>query len=466
MKRTGSFMEDCREKLEQREEHLAQLCRKLRDDNRRLREDLRTAQALLDERTKELKGSRHDLSALQHEIDEEMGMAKSVQEGLMPKELPEVINVKLASMYMPTGKVGGDLYDVIITPRQRIAILIFDVSGHGVPAALIGAMAKMLFAHFIEQSESPAQVFRDVNEQLCRFIHTEQYLTAFLGILDPIRNVMTYSRAGHVPPVIFHARSGLLTRLESKGYFIGHSALRDLVDYTEDVVHLEAGDKVLFYTDGLTEGSNPRNVLYGIDRLTSAFAQCGSLEVNSVLESVLEDQTRFRQGFPLRDDFTMLCIELGSSEQLLAESGFSREDEPQLLMASTFNDIEKISSIVLRDMDRCGFKDKEIKQFKICIFEMITNALIHGNRGDASKKVFVFYKVALASATVSVVDEGEGFNYRQLPDPLLPQNRIKDHGRGIFIVRHYMDEVQFNVKGNRILGRKFHRKAVEHGNYT
>ena len=117
-------------------------------------------------------------------------------------------------------------------------------------------------------------------------------------------------------------------------------------------------------------------------------------------------------------------------------------------------DIDGICSVILREMDRHGYSDMSIKQFKICVFEMMTNAILHGNMGDSQKKVLVFYKVTRKEAAISVVDEGEGFSYNNVPDPLSEENRMRDHGRGIFLIRHYMDAVEFNRIGNRILGRK------------
>jgi serine phosphatase RsbU (regulator of sigma subunit)/anti-sigma regulatory factor (Ser/Thr protein kinase) len=416
----------------------------------------RDVEKALERRTIELKEKTYDLGRIHLEMEEELESARRIQEGLMPKELPEMINLKSEAIYIPAGKVGGDLYDILLTPSQKTAILIFDVSGHGIPAALVGAMAKMLFAHFIEKTESPAEVFRLVNRQLCSFIKTEQYLTAFLGIIDPIKNCMTYSRAGHVPPLIHHCRTAQITRLDSKGFFIGHSALLNLAEYWDHTVFLEPGDKILFYTDGLTEGASPDNVLYGSERLKNAYMSNAEMNLRSVLDNIVRDQTAFRNGSPLRDDFTLLCVEIGNSESLLADSGFTRHDEPNIRILNSVGDIEKTCAIILKEMDRCGFKDKIIKQYKICIFEMLTNALFHGNNGDASKKVLVFYKITPVSATISVMDEGNGFDYSNVPDPLAPENRMKDHGRGIFLIRHYLDEVSFNEKGNRIIGTKYH----------
>jgi serine phosphatase RsbU (regulator of sigma subunit)/anti-sigma regulatory factor (Ser/Thr protein kinase) len=417
-------------------------------------EKLRELQRTVDSQDVLLKEASYNLSRIHSEMEDELETAKRIQEGLIPQDFPELINVKSAAVYIPTGKVGGDLYDIIITPNQKIGVLIFDVSGHGIPAAMIGAMAKMLFMHYIEKTDSPAEVFREVNKQLCRFIKTEQYLTAFLGIIDPIVNSMVYSRAGHVPPIIFNHKTGTITKLDSKGFFIGHSALLNLAEYWDQTVQLSAGDKILFYTDGLTEGCSADGKLYGSDRLRDIFMKNGSLDLQQLLDVIVMDQTRFRSGAPLRDDFTLLITEIGNSDYLLADSGFTKEDGPHILMVNGFNDIERVCAMVLREMDRNGFADKKIKQFKICIFEMLTNAIIHGNNSDTGKRVTILYKVNTTSSTISVIDEGDGFDYNNLPDPLSPENIMKDHGRGVFLIRNYLDYVEYNQRGNRILGRK------------
>jgi sigma-B regulation protein RsbU (phosphoserine phosphatase) len=258
----------------------------------------------------QIKQLTQNLSRINTEINEEMEIAKRILEGLMSKTLPEMANLDSAAVYIPTNKVGGDLYDILGTSSQKIAILIFDVSGHGIPAALVGAMSKMLFAHFIEKTESPAEVFRLINKKFCSLIKTEQYLTAFLGIFDPVKNTLTYSRAGHVPPLVYRKKEQKVISLDFRGFFIGHSALENLAEYWEQTINLEPGDKILFYTDGLTEGRNSSGALYGNERLRTVYSKCAEKNLHDVLESIVSDQANFRNGMPLRDDFTLLCIEL------------------------------------------------------------------------------------------------------------------------------------------------------------
>ncbi|MBN1981238.1 MAG: SpoIIE family protein phosphatase [Chitinivibrionales bacterium] len=411
---------------------------------------------LVDMQRQQLQEMNRTLQKVKREINNELEMAKSVQVSLMPKELPEFLNIKIASIYIPANMVGGDFYDIILTPSQKLAVLIFDVSGHGVPAALIGAMAKMLFAHYIELLDSPAQIFTEVNTKLCNYIRTEHYLTAFLGILDPIQNTMLYSRAGHVKPIVFHATTEQISYLDSNGFFIGHSALSDIAEYYEETVSFQPHDKIIFYTDGLTEGFNDTNELYGNKRLAEIISRNGMAPIKRLLQIIRKDQKQFRNKTVLRDDFTMLCIQIGDSNYLLAESGFTKEDAPQILVINKIAEIEKACGQILRRLDNTGFSDKEIKRIKICLYEMIINALVHGNDNSTAKTVLIAHKISRDRIAVSVVDEGSGFDYENIPNPTDPDNIMKENGRGIFIIRRYMDEVHFNARGNRILVIKNH----------
>ena len=419
---------------------------------------------LIVEKNRQLIDANKTLQKVKAEIHEELEMAKSVQDSLMPKKLPAFTNIAVSSIYIPATMVGGDFFDIINTQTRKIAILIYDVSGHGVAAALIGATAKMLFAHYIETMESPARIFKEVNSKLCSFLKTEHYLTAFLGIMDPIQSKMVYSRAGHVKPIVYHAAKKETTTLDVRGFFIGHSALADIAEYKEETVYFDPHDKVLFYTDGLTEGCNRKNEFYGRERLTEKIRSCGHLPPGDFLDEILEDQVKFREDMELRDDFTMLCIQIKDSEYIMRESGFTKDDAPNTIIIYKPEEIDYVCSIILKAMDQCGFTDKEIKRVRVSIVEMIINSMVHGNKNNHERKVILFYKVVQEKVTISVVDEGDGFDYNNLNNPLNPENLLKESGRGIFIITNFMDEVHFNNKGNRILVVKYHGGDKKNGN--
>jgi serine/threonine-protein kinase RsbW len=206
----------------------------------------------------------------------------------------------------------------------------------------------------------------------------------------------------------------------------------------------------------LTEGCNKNNELYGRERLTKKVKDSGHLPPSDLLNEVLEDQVRFRDGIELRDDFTMLCIQIRDSEYIMKESGFTKDDAPNTIIIYEPKEIDGVCASILKAMDHCGFTDKEIKRTRVCIVEMIINSMAHGNKNNPNRKVIVLYKVTQEKVILSVIDEGDGFDYSNLPNPLDPENLLKECGRGVFIVKNYVDEVHFNEKGNRILVVKYH----------
>ncbi len=410
---------------------------------------------LLRSRMRELDSMRMHVENVRKIEREEMEMARNVQSAMMPTSLPEFVNMKTASTYIPAGMVGGDFYDVITMPDRRLAVLIFDVSGHGVPAALIGTVGRMLFLQSIERSFSPAEVFADVNKRMCRFMQSEHYLTAFLAFIDPADNSMIYSRAGHVRPILWSAVNGSVSQLSGRGFFIGHQAIADMAVYEDSRITLAAGDKLLLYTDGLIECHNRDMVYYGNDRLLAAVSSFGKLPLHDFQHELLEDARTFRNGTRLRDDITLLCLEAGDPADLLKDSGFAPDERPEAAIAHNIAEIPEVCAGILRRMDQNGYPDVEIKRMRICLFELMVNAIKHGNGNNPQKSVVILYHVDQKKVCLSITDEGRGFNHNGLPDPLDENNLTKDHGRGVFITRNYMNELRYNARGNSVFAVRY-----------
>jgi anti-sigma regulatory factor (Ser/Thr protein kinase) len=389
-------------------------------------------------------------SDIESDLENELKMARHVQDGLLPHSFPTMTNLKLASAYIPTGIVGGDLYDVIVTPQKKTALLIFDVSGHGVSAALIGVIAKMLFNQYIKTSESPAEICASVNRHICPLITTGHYLTAFLAIFDFHENILTYARAGHVPPVLYRKETGAISFLGGHtGNFIGQAALVDIARFVDTRIPFTWNDMLLMYTDGVTDTVDMHGEFFGSDRLLASVARsCG--RVDACVDTLVNDLHTFRQNQALRDDITILGVSVGCDEATLIESGFTDIERPFVMVMHSREEIEAVCSTILAEIDAFGYPDKVIWKSKFCICEILLNAFIHGNKNDSHKKVTVLYTVDIVRFAISVIDEGMGFAHHALPDPHLQENLYKEQGRGLFIVRRYMDEIGFNEKGNRI----------------
>jgi serine/threonine-protein kinase RsbW len=162
----------------------------------------------------------------------------------------------------------------------------------------------------------------------------------------------------------------------------------------------------------------------------------------------------------LKDDVTAVVIEVltqSRKDQIKEKLGFSKDDPVYLQFISYYEEMDKAAGIILKDMDAAAFPDESIRKMKITLTELMANAIGHGNDEDHSRKATIGHMVTRTVASVGIMDEGPGFDPSQIPDPTLPENLVKDHGRGLYIVRNYVDEMVFNEKGNRILIWKYHR---------
>jgi phosphoserine phosphatase RsbU/P len=220
--------------------------------------------------------------------------------------LPAIPGWELAANYQPTYKVSGDYYDVEWLDDDHLFVLMTDVSGHGVPAALVTAMAKMAFDRRVRKGRTVSQILEAVNVDLSEAIKTEHYLTAFAAILEVSSGRMTYSRVCHPYPVLFRSRTRELEHLKMRGgFFLG---MFEDTPFSEEEVVLEPGDQLFIYTDGVHESLNPRDELFGRARLEAVVQKHAHLGANEVILQVQKERDRFSEGRQPQDDITLFCI--------------------------------------------------------------------------------------------------------------------------------------------------------------
>ncbi len=369
--------------------------------------------------------------------------AIKLQRELIPRSLPKIINLKVLAFRSQS--FGGDYYDVLVGSHQKSALLAFCISSPPESAALFGAAAKLLFVHYIEKYESPALACKYVKQELRSVLGKDGKLSVFLGTIDPLTNMLVYTRSADCVPIVFRSRTEEVLPLTVKNEV--QTPVKE--KFTEQTMFFNSGDKLLVH---LQEA----NKQFDSAAVSGLFQKNGNRSIKEIVDLFSSEWKRtVPEAEQSKAHVLMLFAEFGSAEELLEEAGFSDVDRPKSLLVKNYDDMEIAVSLILRDMDHGGFPDLSIKQVKICIYEIISNAIRHGNREDFSKNVYLFYKVDSEAVTVSAVDEGDGFDYNLVPNPLEPEYRYRDHGRGLFLIRHYMDEVLFNQKGNRILARKF-----------
>jgi len=242
-------------------------------------------------------------------VDRELKVVADIQRSLLPKTIPTIPGLNLAAHYQTSQWAGGDYYDFFPLSGNRWGILIADVSGHGTPAAVMMAITHSI-AHAVPDSpDPPASLLNHVNRQLATHYTTENeaFVTAFYGIYDPAKRTLTYACAGHNPPRLKRCEDGSIIALDG----VGNLPLGVLADqvYDQHTQSLRPGDQIVFYTDGITEATNPAGRMFDTERLDRALANC-HLDADGLIEAVLADLEAFTAGEPAADDRTLLVAKV------------------------------------------------------------------------------------------------------------------------------------------------------------
>lgn len=241
-----------------------------------------------------------ELVAVQRELD----TARRIQESLLPREPPRVQGLDVALRYRPMTAVAGDLYDFAVLGPTRLGILVADVAGHGVPAALVASMVKLAFSTQSAEADDPAALLTAMNRVLCR--HVERaFVTAVYAVVDTARATVTVANAGH-PALLVGRADGRVEPIEERGLVLGFF---DQAPYANAERPLFTGDRILLYTDGIPEAQNPRGEFFDSDRLHAWLARDG--DAASIAETALRDLRRWRGADGFDDDVTLVVARCG-----------------------------------------------------------------------------------------------------------------------------------------------------------
>ncbi len=236
-------------------------------------------------------------------MSRELEIAREVQERLFPQDLPKVPGLEYAGYCRPARGVGGDYYDFLTLSRACLGLAIGDVSGKGIPAALL--MASLQASLRGQVSFGPtdlAEVMGRVNHLICDASSANRYATFFYAQFDPQARTLAYVNAGHNAPMLLRA-SGCVDRLDQGGPVVG---LIEVAGYQAAEVRLAPGDRLLAYTDGLSEAMNPADEEWGEERLLATFCDCDGLSAAETIRRLIAAADTFAAGAPQHDDMTVL----------------------------------------------------------------------------------------------------------------------------------------------------------------
>lgn len=248
------------------------------------------------------------VTAEKERIGAELDIATHIQSSMLPCIFPAFPDREEFDIYAsmdPAKEVGGDFYDFFMVDKGHLAIVVADVSGKGIPAALFMVIGKTLIKDHTQPGISLGEVFSNVNNLLCASNSEGMFITAFEGVLDLVTGEFRYVNAGHEAPFLYREGSFQAYKVKPGFVLAGMEDMR----YCEGVLTLEPGDKIFQYTDGVTEATNAHNELYGKERLDTVLNRNGERKPDEIIDAVKEDIDSFVGDAPQFDDITMLCLE-------------------------------------------------------------------------------------------------------------------------------------------------------------
>jgi sigma-B regulation protein RsbU (phosphoserine phosphatase) len=249
------------------------------------------------------------ITADRERIATELGLATRIQENMLPNifpAFPDRNEFDVYAMMNPAKEIGGDFYDFFLIDDERIALVIADVSGKGIPAALFMMMSKIMIKTQALNGGGPAEILTLVNEQVCKNNREEMFVTVWLGILDLNTGLLTAANAGHEYPMIKHAGGNYEIYKDKHGFVIGGM---EGMKYSEYEIQMEPGSNIFVYTDGLAEANSADGELFGMERALEILNQHTEDSPKEVIEAEKKAVEEFAGEAPQFDDLTMLCIE-------------------------------------------------------------------------------------------------------------------------------------------------------------
>lgn len=240
-------------------------------------------------------------------LEQQLDMARKVQEQFLPKEIPIYEGIELSGMSLPAAHVGGDYYDFIPIDDKKCAVVIADISGKGIPAGLLMSTLRAALRTQVEGKHSIKQTLNLVNNIIFKDTTSDKFVTLFFGIIDAENKEFTYTNAGHNPPYIFDQTDNTLETLTDGGPVLG--VFKDF-DYPSKKITLHPGQFIVMFTDGITEAMNKKKEYFDERRLENIILECGNISANALMQKIYSEVKKHSQGVAQYDDITMLIVKM------------------------------------------------------------------------------------------------------------------------------------------------------------
>ncbi len=396
------------------------------------------------------------VTAEKERIGAELNVATQIQSDMLPSIFPPFPNKKEFELYAlmdPAKEVGGDFYDFFLVDDNHIALVMADVCGKGVPAALFMVIAKTLIKNSTLTGISPAQVLSSVNEQLCEGNEAEFFVTVWLAIVELSTGKGIAANAGHEHPVL--RRAGGNYELVEYRHSPAVATMSGIL-FKEHTFELNPGDSLFVYTDGVPEATDSADEMYGSGRMVEALNRVPDAQPEELIKYLRADMAEFTGDAQQFDDITMLSFRYNGPDKNTVTNTDENTDmcEDELTLDAKTENLDRVLDFVGSRLDKTDCSEKLKVQINIAVEELFVNIAHYAYKqlqtiGSATVRVEV-EKDPLA-VSITFIDSGHPYNPLEKPDPdvTLPAEKRQIGGLGIFMVKKSVDAIEYEYKDGR-----------------
>ena len=413
-------------------------------DDRKLLDNL-AAQAAPALRVGQLVRQQQAEAATRQRFEQELEVAKLIQQNFLPKQLPELSGWQVAAYYRPAREVGGDFYDVIPLPEGKVGFVVGDVTDKGVPAALVMAATRSVLRASAQRLVNPGETLERVNEHLCPDMPEKMFVTCLYGVLDPETGHFRFANAGHDLPYVKTADGS--EELRARGMPLG---LMPGMPYEEKETVLQPGDSLLLHSDGIVEAHSPDREMFGFPRLKQCVADYPG--GGELIDRVLSDlHAHTGPDAEQEDDITMVTLQRSPGAAHMANGAVPAAELITEFEVPSAEGNERLAiERVLAAVDGLGLAESRLERLKTAVGEATMNAMEHGSRYREDRPVSIRVLTGDGLVRVQITDLGGARPEAEHEVPDLEaklEGLQRPRGWGLFLIENMVDETRETSDG-------------------
>lgn len=383
-----------------------------------------------------------ETTSVKERIESELNIAREIQMGMIPKifpAFPERDNLDIYAILHPAKEIGGDLYDFFIQGNS-LFFAIGDVSGKGVPASLLMAVTRSHFRSITQTSNNPGTILSYINSAIAETNEANMFVTFFMGIMDLETGSVVYSNAGHNPPYILKNDGSVIKMSPDPNIPIGFF---EKYNYTVQSIHLDKGDSIILYTDGLTEAENAAQELFGETRVEETLANLQELSATALIDKLYETVCCHVGEAIQSDDLTVMSIKFKETTYSLTHRSVTISNE--------ISELKRMSAFIGDICHDIGADAQTEMNLELALEEIVSNIIFYAYpQGETGNNITVKYEREDDTVIFTIYDRGIAFDptKKEEADVSLSAEERNIGGLGIFLVNRIMDTMEYQRLGN------------------